>query len=653
MDKNEINYERISQGIRRRYIPAVIVILVLVFARQIIISYEIKQAEGLSRVINVAGRQRMLSQKITKDVLALTQFEDEEEQTLYLDELKTAVDTWEESNSNLQTGDLEEGITKHNSDTIKMLFSEIDESHQTILGAAHDIIDLMESGVYSKSLLLEKIKVIKSNDKTYLEGMDQIVSQYDKEDSDKIEIIDRTELILFFLIIVVIVFEVIYIFMPAEKSLLIAFKEINESNTNILNLFKTIHGAMILVDEETFQILLMNKTAEGLVNMNNESHERLNLAECVQWETIDRINIMEKIKAEDKIFNIEIAIRVNDEKSLSFLLSTVKGKYHRNAVILINLFDITLQKQVEESMRKLATNDELTGLYNRHFMDKIVEEEMERSERYNSPISVFILDLDFFKRINDNWGHPVGDLILKQTAKMASENIRKSDFLIRLGGEEFLLLMPNTNLNEAIIVAEKIRDVIENYTDPIVGKYTASFGVTQRMNNESFQKLYERADAALYRAKEEGRNRVVSYENQLILPSGSTNTYLEWKMEWNSGNGEIDEQHQELLAISNDFISMSLLKLDKEKSTHQIEQLIQHLSSHFQNEERILKSIEYPDYQKHANIHMKLIAKVEELRQAYQNGEIKISAFFTFMLDEFIIGHLLNTDTLFFPYIKK
>ena len=91
-------------------------------------------------------------------------------------------------------------------------------------------------------------------------------------------------------------------------------------------------------------------------------------------------------------------------------------------------------------MRSLTVRDQLTGLYNRHFLDEIIEEEMQRANRYNFDLSVLILDLDFFKKINDTYGHPVGDIILKETADLASNSyLRRSDFLIRLGGEEFFI----------------------------------------------------------------------------------------------------------------------------------------------------------------------------------------------------------------------
>jgi diguanylate cyclase (GGDEF)-like protein/hemerythrin-like metal-binding protein len=364
----------------------------------------------------------------------------------------------------------------------------------------------------------------------------------------------------------------------------------------------------------------------------------------------DNIAIFDKIKIEDKVSNLEVMIQGKEEKIATYLLSSVKGSYQENNVILISLFDITVQKQAEETLRKLAIKDELTGLYNRHFLEAMIDEQMERSIRYNYPISIAILDLDYFKRINDNWGHPVGDMILKITADITSNNIRKSDFLIRLGGEEFLLIFPHTNLKVAVMIAEKIRKEIEAYTNPVVGKYTVSLGVTQRINTESFHTMYERADAAMYRAKNEGRNRVVSFESQADMPIAAV--YLEWKVGWNSGNEYVDEQHKELLNYANSLMYLSLSNKDKEKAKQIVELLEKKIVQHFKYEEKVLRQISFPDYEEHVKIHQDLVDKFEALKASFLKGEMKPSLFFMFIVDDVVVEHLLEIDTKFFPYIK-
>lgn len=172
--------------------------------------------------------------------------------------------------------------------------------------------------------------------------------------------------------------------------------------------------------------------------------------------------------------------------------------------------DITEKKMQEEKLRHLSYHDQLTGLYNRQFLNTIIDDEMTRSDRYEQKLTLCIMDLDHFKNVNDTWGHPIGDELLKLTAETAWKHKRNSDLLIRFGGEEFVILMPGTNLDGAILALEKIREAIANINHAVTGKQTVSIGVAERLKHEAFFDWYKRADDALYRAKHEGRNRVAA-----------------------------------------------------------------------------------------------------------------------------------------------
>lgn len=171
--------------------------------------------------------------------------------------------------------------------------------------------------------------------------------------------------------------------------------------------------------------------------------------------------------------------------------------------------NIQERKQLEE-FRHLSYHDPLTGLYNRQFLNSIIDDEMTRSDRFEQHLSMCIMDLDRFKKVNDTWGHPVGDELLKVTAEIAANHKRNVDVLFRFGGEEFVILMPGTNLEGAIQVAENVRQAIEHNYHPITGKQTVSIGVAERLNHESFFDWYKRTDEALYQAKHSGRNQVVA-----------------------------------------------------------------------------------------------------------------------------------------------
>ncbi len=170
--------------------------------------------------------------------------------------------------------------------------------------------------------------------------------------------------------------------------------------------------------------------------------------------------------------------------------------------------EIQERQKIEEKLIQLATIDPLTSIPNRRKFDEVLEYEMNRDARYKNELSLVFCDLDYFKKINDEHGHKIGDDVLKAFTRMVSENIRKTDVVARWGGEEFALLLPETSIMIAAGTAEKLRKETEQFDVPHVGHITASFGVTQYIEGDTEASLINRADDALYKAKKNGRNRV-------------------------------------------------------------------------------------------------------------------------------------------------
>jgi diguanylate cyclase (GGDEF)-like protein len=163
---------------------------------------------------------------------------------------------------------------------------------------------------------------------------------------------------------------------------------------------------------------------------------------------------------------------------------------------------------LENELKKLASTDSLTQAYNRTKFDEIISREMERAIRYNSLLSIIMFDIDHFKKVNDTYGHLAGDYVLKTAADLTREGIRGIDYLVRWGGEEFVILLPETGLEKAEALAERIKEKIGSYHFDKVGTVTVSFGVTQFRNEDSEDIFIKRADDSLYSAKVNGRNRV-------------------------------------------------------------------------------------------------------------------------------------------------
>ena len=173
----------------------------------------------------------------------------------------------------------------------------------------------------------------------------------------------------------------------------------------------------------------------------------------------------------------------------------------------------TIESASSADIHSQAQRDALTGIYNRLALANRIPEIMKRSEVLGEPLSIILFDIDHFKQINDNFGHHLGDYVLKEIAFLVQNRLLRSpDFFVRYGGEEFLILLSDTSLNKAIEVGERLRQQIEKYAfhqskeKPL--QVTISLGVVERSHEEKWKSLFKRCDDALYLAKSQGRNRV-------------------------------------------------------------------------------------------------------------------------------------------------
>jgi diguanylate cyclase (GGDEF)-like protein len=157
------------------------------------------------------------------------------------------------------------------------------------------------------------------------------------------------------------------------------------------------------------------------------------------------------------------------------------------------------------------TVDGLTQAYNRRYFDEALEREFNRSRRYARDLSLIAMDIDFFKRVNDTYGHLAGDSLLRQLAAAVKPKLRRDDIFARTGGEEFGVLLPEIGLDGARLIAEKVRRIVETTTfrhEQLVIPCTISLGVALLGSDDGVESLYRRADERLYEAKQKGRNRV-------------------------------------------------------------------------------------------------------------------------------------------------
>jgi diguanylate cyclase (GGDEF)-like protein len=162
-----------------------------------------------------------------------------------------------------------------------------------------------------------------------------------------------------------------------------------------------------------------------------------------------------------------------------------------------------------EKMEKIALTDTLTNIYNRYYFNSALQNEISRAKRYEG-FSLLMFDIDHFKEVNDTFGHDVGDRVLQTIAERVGLCLRESDIFARVGGEEFMVILPQTTLETANEIGERIRQNIEEYNFETIGKATVSLGLVDYRENESFVEILKRVDTALYKAKNNGRNILIT-----------------------------------------------------------------------------------------------------------------------------------------------
>jgi diguanylate cyclase (GGDEF)-like protein len=182
-------------------------------------------------------------------------------------------------------------------------------------------------------------------------------------------------------------------------------------------------------------------------------------------------------------------------------------------IIFIPLIFFFIRRYVSSNSDIVKNYDPLTQIYNSRMFYRLVAQEIAKTERYDRSLALVVFDVDFFRRINDFFGHKVGDDALEQLASLVDQNIRKSDLFCRVGGEEFAVIASDTDLQQAIVLSEKVRKLISGHTFKTVGRITVSLGVVQAKKNDTPETMYKRANERLQVAKKKGRNRTIAKDH--------------------------------------------------------------------------------------------------------------------------------------------
>jgi len=227
----------------------------------------------------------------------------------------------------------------------------------------------------------------------------------------------------------------------------------------------------------------------------------------------DRVmeNMKKHLSGDSEAYEVEYSIQHKDGHYIWYYDrgSVIKRDGNGKPLLLQGIvFNITESKKIEEKLRYLSERDPLTEVYNRRTMYTFLEDYIKNYKEKGEVFSMVMFDIDHFKKVNDKYGHLVGDDVLKRLVKLVKEEKRSDDIICRFGGEEFFLLLPNTDNKNAFKVAKRLHKKIKSMDIPKVGHITVSMGVVTYQENETIDDIVKRADDLMYEAKEAGRNKI-------------------------------------------------------------------------------------------------------------------------------------------------
>lgn len=411
--------------------------------------------------------------------------------------------------------------------------------------------------------------------------------------------------------------------------------------------------------------LMVNKALCDLVGYEEEELLSLTFQDITHPDDLneDLQYVQKMLAGELETYQMEKRYLHKDGSTIFILLSVslVRDETSKPLFFISQIQNISERKLLESELVRQATEDMLTGVSNRRRFYDLSARELVRGGRYSEPMALLMIDIDHFKKINDTFGHSIGDEALKKMAAACVDILRSVDIFGRIGGEEFGGLLVKTNATSGRQIAERLRKVVEGLilpTEKGLVRFTISIGgVAFSGSHHSLEYRLRQADAALYEAKSGGRNRVVLVEDFPKEP-GQTETSqagffrLEWSQDYECGNRKIDSQHRNLFQLVNTLLTSMISGQDKENCQNLINTLLVEVSSHFSVEEHIIDTL-YPLADDHRQIHKELLEKAELLAQNFHRGQLEFAEVFQFLAIEVVNKHMLNEDRKFFAYLPQ
>ncbi len=297
--------------------------------------------------------------------------------------------------------------------------------------------------------------------------------------------------------------------------------QIKRTQKQLQGLINAAPTGILITDESTKLVMVNNYICQKLSLSSDELLGRNPLSFIAKKYRLEYLSEIQKhISYDDTVLDsrldLTMSLPSNETMQVEMAFSTLL--FEDKKLVITAITDISERKRLEDQLRVLASTDPLTGAYNRRSFHELSHKAMSTCSREQQAFSILLLDLDFFKRVNDNYGHSAGDEVLITTVKTINDCIREADILGRHGGEEFVIALPNTDSKRAKEIANRIRQCIEEmrlHAEGNIITLTASIGLVTKTESCDFEKLINQADCYLYFAKDNGRNQVVDEQTYL------------------------------------------------------------------------------------------------------------------------------------------
>ncbi len=487
----------------RLHIATLTLVILLTSLLHIVSISIVENREYDSHITSITHRQATLSQQITKTSLYTASAPNPFQATRHQEQLSRLLAEFQRNQLGLIHGDAALGLKAENSEQMLELFKKTDSHYQNMVTAAEAILAAHNDGGKTAGLL-QRLQLNESN---FLAGIHDIASVYEREAKQRTEWGRWLSYGLMAAIVIALTTGLYLVSSPAMRRIKHDLQKQANRENDLDNLFAASPGALLMVDMETFRILRGNQQLQELTSLPQSRLEGLSLHQLLDASYDTNRTFIDKLKRDRTLNEFEVVLMDVRHSVIESLASSRAIQYAGKPVMVLGFTNINQIKKTQRKLEYYATYDELTGLMNRRTGLAFLEKAMARAWRESSDLTVIYADLDGLKKANDRYGHAEGDRLIRAAANIITGLTRMSDCAVRLGGDEFLIILPSCSSQNAKRIAnnlERLLMALKSDDDKKRALYSISCGITSYVPDRhgTPEELIAEADKKMYHVKQ-------------------------------------------------------------------------------------------------------------------------------------------------------